>query len=319
MRRRAGCGCLGCGALLFVAFAILTGSVGVLAGNWDSLARPGLSEPAAAVADIPAEYLTLYQAAGHRFGLDWPMLAAVGRVQSDHGRLSADCDPHGAGAIGPMRFVASTFVQASDWAGLDEPDICDPADAIPAAAAYLVHGGAPADWGSALLAYVHSPTDVDDVVAWAARYGHALTVVWPLTGSISQYFGPTDFRLEPALWYRGRWYEHFHAALDIAAPLGAPVAAMAAGVVTFAGEMADGAVVVEIEHAPGIRSVYAHLQPNPPVGVGDAVAAGQPIGFVGLTGVTTGSHLHLAIFGGGEYIDPLSVLPQPVGDVADAR
>jgi len=179
VRRRAGCGCLGCGALLFVTFAILTGSVGVLAGNWGGLARPAVPEPAAAVDDIPADYLTLYQDAGRTFALDWPVLAAVGRVESDHGRLTADCEPNEAGAVGSMQFLPASFVLAAGWAGLDEPDVCDPADAIPAAAAYLLQYGAPDDWRRALYAYNHSPAYVDLVLAWAARYGHATAVVWP--------------------------------------------------------------------------------------------------------------------------------------------
>ena len=309
MRRRAGCGCLGCGALLFVTFAILTGSVGVLAGTWGGLARPAVPAPAAAVDDIPVEYLTLYQDAGRRFGLDWPVLAAVGLVESDHGRLTADCEPNEAGAVGPMQFLPASFIDASSWAALPDADICDPADAIPAAAAYLRHFGAPDDWRRALFAYNHSQAYVDLVLAFAARYGHATAAVWPLNGPITQFFGPTEAELQPPLWYRGRWFDHFHAGLDIAGPVGTPVVAIAAGTVTFAGEIADGAVVVEIEHAPGVTSAYAHLEPEIEVRKGQSVTAGQVVGSVGLTGVTTGPHLHLAVFAGGEFVDPLSVLP----------
>ncbi|HYN63656.1 MAG TPA: M23 family metallopeptidase [Candidatus Limnocylindrales bacterium] len=319
MRRRAGCGCLGCGALLFVTFAVLTGSVGVLAGNWGGLARLAVPDPSTAVDDIPVDYLTLYQDAGRAFGLDWPVLAAVGRVESDHGRLTAGCEPNEAGAVGPMQFLPSSFTQASGWAGLAAADICDPDDAVPAAAAYLRHFGAPDDWRRALFAYNHSQAYVDLVLAWAARYGHATAVVWPLYGPITQFFGPTDFELQPPLWYRGRWYEHFHAGLDIGAPVGTPVVAIADGVVTFADQIADGAVVVEIEHAPGVTSAYAHLQPDPPVRTGQPVTADEVIGAVGLTGITTGPHLHLAVFAGGEFVDPLSVLPARIEEVPRGR
>jgi hypothetical protein len=317
--RRGGCGCLGCGALLFVTLAILTGSVGVLAGDWGGLTAPRLPEPESAVADIPPEYLALYSDAGRRIGLDWPVLAAVGRVESDHGRLTAACTPNEAGAIGPMQFLPASFSQAAEWADLAHADICDPVDAIPAAAAYLRHFGAPDDWRRALYAYNHSAAYVDLVLVWAARYGYAVAVVWPLDGPITQLFGPTDFDLQPPLWYRGRWYEHFHAGLDIAAGEGTPVRAIAAGVVTFAGPIADGAVVVEVEHAPGVTSAYAHLQPDPPAREGEPVMAGQVLGFVGLTGTTTGAHLHLAVFADGEFIDPLSVLPAAVAEVPMGR
>lgn len=307
--RRGGCGCLGCGALLFVAFAILAGSAGVFAGDWAGLARPSLPDPEAAVADIPSDYLALYQAAGRQYGLDWPVLAAVGRVASDHGRLTADCAPDEVGAHGPMHFRSAPFLEAAGLARLGDPDICDPADAIPAAAAYLRARGAPDDWSAALAAHYPSSQDVELVLAWAQRYGYTQPVVWPLDGPVTQPFGPTDSALQPPLWYRGRWYDHFHAGLDIGAPEGTPVVAIASGLVTFADEIADGAVVVEIEHAPGVTSVYAHLEPHPPVREGESVVAGQPIGSIGLTGITTGPHLHLAVWSAGEPIDPLTVLP----------
>jgi murein DD-endopeptidase MepM/ murein hydrolase activator NlpD len=170
-----------------------------------------------------------------------------------------------------------------------------------------------------LYAYNQSDAYVDLVLAWAQRYGYVATVVWPLDGPITQHFGPTDFELEPALWYRGQRYEHFHAGLDIAARQGTPVRAIAAGVVVFAGRIADGAVVVEIEHAPGVTSAYAHLQSEPPVAVGDSVEAGQVIGFVGLTGTTTGAHLHLGVSVSGEPINPLSVLPPRTEEVTYVR
>jgi hypothetical protein len=314
--RGTGCGCLGCGALLFVTFAILTVSAGVLAGNWGGLATPAVPDQVAAVDDIPADYLSLYRDAGRSFGLDWPLLAAVGRVESDHGRLTAGCEPNEAGAVGPMQFLPASFAAASGWAGLADADICDPADAIPAAAAYLRQYGAPDDWRRALFAYNHSQAYVGLVLAWAARYGHASATVWPLDGTITQLFGPTDFELQPPLWYRGHWYPHFHAGLDIAAPIGSPVVAIAAGTVTFADEIADGAVVVEIAHAPGVTSAYAHLQPDLPVRAGQPLPAGQVVGAFCLAGITTGPHLHLAVFAGAEVIDPVSVLPSRIEEVS---
>jgi hypothetical protein len=319
VRPRPGCGCLGCGGLLVAAF-VLAGSVGVLAGDWGSLAAPELAEPAAAVADIPPDYLALYQAAGRRYGLDWPVLAAVGRVESDHGRLTPDCTPNPAGAVGPMQFLPSTFAEAAQLADLPTgADPCVPADAVTAAAAYLHSRGAPDDWRRALFAYNRSDAYVELVLAWAARYGHAPAVAWPLEGPITQRFGPTDSELQPPLWYRGRWYPHFHAGLDIGAPVGTPVRAIAAGVVTYAGEIADGAVVVEIEHAPGVTSAYAHLEHGPAVREGDLVVGGQVVGTVGLTGVTTGPHLHFAIWSAGEPLDPLTVLPPIATELTHGR
>jgi murein DD-endopeptidase MepM/ murein hydrolase activator NlpD len=97
------------------------------------------------------------------------------------------------------------------------------------------------------------------------------------------------------------------------------VRAIAAGVVTFAGQIADGAVVVEVEHAPGVTSAYAHLESDLPVGEGDPVVAGDVVGTVGLTGITTGPHLHLAVWWAGEPLDPLTVLPPLPTEVIHGR
>lgn len=319
MRPRPGCGCLGCLGLL-VALFVLSGSVGVLAGDFAGLAAPELPAPAAAVADIPPDYLALYQHASRTYRLDWPVLAAIGRVESDHGRLTPDCTANEAGALGPMQFLPARFTEAAGLAGLGvDADPCDPGDAITAAAAYLRGHGAPDHWRRALLAYNPSDAYADLVLAWAARYGHATAVVWPLDGPVTQRFGPTDSELQPPLWYRGRWYPHFHAGLDIAAPVGTPVRAIAAGMVTFADQIADGAVVVEVEHAPGLTSAYAHLEPDPLVAEGNFVVAGEVVGSIGLTGITTGPHLHLAVWSAGEPLDPLTVLPRTPPEVTHGR
>jgi murein DD-endopeptidase MepM/ murein hydrolase activator NlpD len=73
--------------------------------------------------------------------------------------------------------------------------------------------------------------------------------------------------------------------------------------------MSDGAVVVEIEHGPGVYSRYGHLEPGPTVQVGESVSAGEVIGSIDLTGNTTGPHLHFEIYVSGEPVDPLLVLP----------
>lgn len=104
-------------------------------------------------------------------------------------------------------------------------------------------------------------------------------------------------------------FSFYHPAFDIAGPLGENVHPVGAGVVDFAGTMADGhGMVVKVDHGDGLKSLYAHLG-RIDVGVGNKVDAGTTIGIVGLTGRTTGPHVHLEIFNEDHTIDPGLVLP----------
>ena len=146
------------------------------------------------------------------------------------------------------------------------------------------------------------------------RDGDAGAWSLPVRGVLTQPFGPTSFELEPPATYGGASYAHFHAAIDIAAPLGTPVTAASDGVVAFVGHLPDGAMIVLIAHPGGYVSEYAHLDDTfalPRVKAGQAVNAGQVIGFIGLTGITTGPHLHYAVMKNGVAIDPLSLLSAP--------
>ena len=136
----------------------------------------------------------------------------------------------------------------------------------------------------------------------------------PVRGILTQPFGPTSFELEPPATYGGVSYAHFHAAIDLAASLGTPVTAASDGVVAFVGHLPDGAKIVLLAHPGGYVSEYAHLDDTfalPPVKTGQVVKAGQVIGFIGLTGITTGAHLHFAVMKDGAPIDPLSLLSAP--------
>src|SRR5215211_7507925 len=67
-----------------------------------------------ALADIPADYLAAYQTAAERYGIDWAILAAIGKIECDHGRSqAAGCNPpgtmNGSGAMGPMQFLGPTW------------------------------------------------------------------------------------------------------------------------------------------------------------------------------------------------------------------
>ena len=131
-----------------------------------------------AQADIPPEYLALYQAAAkqERLGQDgWSFLAAVGKVECDHGRSTAvGChrgEANVAGARGPAQFLPSTWSRYGvDADGDGTRDIYGPADAVFGMANYLHASGAPGNWETALFAYNHDREYVDRVVEWARRY-----------------------------------------------------------------------------------------------------------------------------------------------------
>jgi murein DD-endopeptidase MepM/ murein hydrolase activator NlpD len=121
----------------------------------------------------------------------------------------------------------------------------------------------------------------------------------PATGVVSSGFG---MRADP---FTGE--NKFHKGLDIAAPLGSPIKAAAAGKVTFSG-WADGyGNLVTVDHGGGISTRYAHSAANL-VNVGDEVAAGQEIALVGSTGRSTAPHLHFEVHKNGRPIDPKEVV-----------
>jgi len=146
-------------------------------------------------------------------------------------------------------------------------------------------------------------------MTWANRYAMAVDLVWPLDGKITQGFGPTSLTLEPPLVYEGKYYPHFHPGIDIARTHRHTGPGDGGRPVVFAGRDSSGAVVVEIEHLPNVISLYGHLEDPPAVKVGDVVVTGQVVGDVGVTGVTTGPHLHFGIYEAGVPVDPLTVLP----------
>jgi membrane-bound lytic murein transglycosylase B len=136
---------------------------------------------AAARADIPASYLQLYRRAARRcLGLSWGVLAAIGKVESDHGRSRLPGVRSGwnaAGAAGPMQFGIGVGRAGNAWAryGHDydnngHTSVYDPGDAIPAASNYLCDAGAPRRLDRALYAYNHSWAYVAKIRAIAAHY-----------------------------------------------------------------------------------------------------------------------------------------------------
>ena len=97
-----------------------------------------------------------------------------------------------------------------------------------------------------------------------------------------------------------------HLGVDYRAPVGAPVVAVATGVVTTAGWRGGGGKTISIRHASGYMSSYLHLS-SIAAGIrpGVHVAQGQMIGRVGATGLATGPHLDYRLSKNGRFLNPL--------------
>lgn len=98
-----------------------------------------------------------------------------------------------------------------------------------------------------------------------------------------------------------------HDGIDIAASTGTPISAEADGRVTFAGSRGGYGNVVIIDHGNGTETRYAH-QDTIGVSVGQTVRAGERVGTVGSTGMSTGPHLHFEGRRNGQSLNPRRVL-----------
>jgi cell wall-associated NlpC family hydrolase len=174
----------------------------------------------------------MYEQAAARFGIDWAVLAAIGKIECDHGRSQASgCNPPGTlnakGATGPMQFIGSTWRAgtppmtvpaigppttsegdgyATDGDGDGLANVWDPADAIAGAARLLRANGAPADYRKALYAYNPDDAYVEAVLAQANEYraafapgastGDRLVLAWAVAhvGRFTYNLGPPTDR-----------------------------------------------------------------------------------------------------------------------------
>jgi membrane-bound lytic murein transglycosylase B len=132
----------------------------------------------AAMRMLPAApaYMAIYHRAAAAMcpGLSWTILAAIGQVESGHGR---DTSTSYAGAVGPMQFLPATFAAyAVDGDHDGFADITNPTDAIFTAARYLCANGAsagPASLANAIFHYNHAGWYVQMVLALAKQYAAA--------------------------------------------------------------------------------------------------------------------------------------------------
>lgn len=124
--------------------------------------------------DIPANYYALYQVAAHTCaGLDWSVLAGIGKIETNHGRSTlpgVHSGQNSAGAMGPMQFLARTFASVRQRHPQLGTNIYDPNAAIPAAAFYLCDNNFTANPRGAIWQYNHADWYVNEVLNQAHTY-----------------------------------------------------------------------------------------------------------------------------------------------------
>ncbi|RWQ56032.1 M23 family metallopeptidase [Mesorhizobium sp.] len=134
-------------------------------------------------------------------------------------------------------------------------------------------------------------------------------MVTPVNGVMTSTFGP---RKHPILGT-----VRIHKGVDWAAPLGTPIAAAFDGEIVFQGDGSGYGNLVKISHGDGSETRYAHMQKfADKAGVGAKVKAGDIIGYIGTTGLSTGPHLHFELYRNGQAIDPLGTVTAVATDAS---
>jgi murein DD-endopeptidase MepM/ murein hydrolase activator NlpD len=150
---------------------------------------------------------------------------------------------------------------------------------------------------------------IDKLVQEQLRQGgipsqYSGSLAWPMHGVVTQEFGCTGVWAEPPLGNCA----HFHTGIDIANAMYTPIHAAGPGKVIYVGRSpSDPAWIVIIAHSKHLVTLYGHVDNKahrPIVHVGQYVSAGQTIAYEGMTGWTTGPHLHWGVELDGHWVNP---------------
>jgi murein DD-endopeptidase MepM/ murein hydrolase activator NlpD len=153
--------------------------------------------------------------------------------------------------------------------------------------------------GTATIALSLGPARNVTTADWA-RMASAPNL-WPVEGRLTSSFGE---RLDP---FSGEGA--FHNGVDIATTFGTAIVAPAEGVVEFAGEKNGYGRYIELDHGHGITTGFGHMS-GFAVTEGQHVHRGDTIGYVGMSGRSTGSHVHYEVHINGTPVNPYTYLKQ---------
>ena len=250
---------------------------------------------------------------GHTWASYWPEVLAVFAVQNN---LSNNGDVVVIDES-KKRLIQDTFwamheidAEVEEVTATPEPTEDEP-DPEPATE-YILHIAVSSKSVDALADLYHFTQDQQDILhqllseemrpsLLALCGGIAVAdgeLCWPLPGHtyISCHFGEVD-----AFGNAG------HRGADIPAPEGTPILAAHSGTVLVSGWNDSYGNQVLLDNGAGLSTRYAHMTQTA-VTAGEAVTAGQVIGYVGSTGDSTGNHLHFEVMQGGVRVDPLSLV-----------
>ena len=288
---------------------------------------------ASASKDIPPVALRAYRKAGAATGVDWSYIAAIGKVETDHGRYGGskmDSDGNvrpkirnSIGASGPMQFMPPTWGQYKQDGNFDGVKSVDNIyDAALAAGRYLNRSGAPGNMRKAIFAYNRANWYVNKVIKQAKVYSasvsggpanvpaSALDLTSAADGSSSWVRPVRSGPVTARFGQRGSmWSLGYHTGTDFVAPTGTEVYAAQSGSISLSNPAWAGNLLT-INHGSldgkNIKSTYAHLS-RVKVSSG-TVQAGEVIGYAGALGNVTGPHLHFEVLANGKYVNPESYL-----------
>lgn len=203
-------GALAAPMLLFAAGGLMYSTGSTCSSGPTTTSQPQVST--AAANSVPADYLALFKSIGARYKVPWVVLAGIAKVESDDGRSAlpgVDSASNAFGAAGPMQIgiggastntwggapvhPASQHVNgvATDANGDGTASVYDPADAIAGAAKYLLEHGIMTNIPSAIFAYNHLNSYVQQVLGWANQYARGGFLVSSPVGSNAPQCGPT--------------------------------------------------------------------------------------------------------------------------------